>query len=383
MSERIAEIHQQSLKTYGSPRVHAELRLEDGVHVGRKRVERLMRRAGLSGQIKRRRGKTTIRVQGVRTASDQVERDFNPVASNRLWAADITYIRTWEGWLYLASVMDCYSRRIVGWAIADHLRAELVVDALEMAVARRRPDAGLVHHSDQGGQGGFQRSSQHSITRSCDGQARSERRIEPGDRRCDRRDGRRSVGASIVSGSGRRSLGASAATRPVSRRASRPSWASGGFGRLAGCRRSVRLRCRGGTCRSPSGRRSRCCGPVAAGCARSRAGSVARRRRSRGSCGATPRRAAAASTYRATTAQWHADLRAKRPKPAKLAVNDSAAWLRAGSARRPRATSRRCRGRWAGGRVDRPAPRSPPGPALGAVVEPGADLQPAAPGLPR
>ena len=152
LSERIAEIHGESRTTYGSPRVHAELRLADGVRVGRKRVERLMRLAGLSGQVKRRRGKTTIRVQGVRTAPDLVERDFNPTTINRLWAADITYIRTWEGWLYLASVMDCYSRRIVGWAIADHLRAELVVDALEMAVARRRPDAGLVHHSDQGSQ---------------------------------------------------------------------------------------------------------------------------------------------------------------------------------------------------------------------------------------
>ena len=152
LGERIAEIHADSRRTYGSPRVHAELRLEDGVRVGRKRVERLMRRAGLAGQLKRRRGKTTIRVQGVRTAPDLVERDFNPTAINRLWAADITYIRTWEGWLYLASVMDCYSRRIIGWAIADHLRAELVVDALEMAVARRRPDAGLVHHSDQGSQ---------------------------------------------------------------------------------------------------------------------------------------------------------------------------------------------------------------------------------------
>jgi putative transposase len=149
---RIAEIHRDSLNTYGSPRVHAELRLEDGVRVGRKRVERLMREARLSGQIRRRRGKTTIRVQGVRTAPDLVERDFAPTAVNRLWCADITYIRTWEGWLYLASVMDCYSRRIVGWAIADHLRAELVVDALEMAVARRRPDAGLIHHSDQGSQ---------------------------------------------------------------------------------------------------------------------------------------------------------------------------------------------------------------------------------------
>lgn len=152
LTGRIAEIHQDSLKTYGSPRVHAELRLEDGVHVGRKRVERLMRHAGLSGQIKRRRGKTTIRVQGVRTAPDLVERDFNPTAINRLWSADITYIRTWEGWLYLASVMDLFSRRIVGWALADHLRTEIVVDALEMAVSRRRPDAGLVHHSDQGSQ---------------------------------------------------------------------------------------------------------------------------------------------------------------------------------------------------------------------------------------
>jgi putative transposase len=152
LGERIAEIHLDSLRTYGSPRVHAELLLEDGVRVGRKRVERLMREAELSGQVRRRRGKTTIRVQGVRTAPDLVERDFAPSAVNRLWCADITYIRTWEGWLYLASVMDCYSRRIVGWALADHLRAELVVDALEMAVARRRPDAGLVHHSDQGSQ---------------------------------------------------------------------------------------------------------------------------------------------------------------------------------------------------------------------------------------
>jgi putative transposase len=152
LTERIAEIHKDSLKTYGSPRVLAELRLEDGVRVGRKRVERLMRLAELSGQVKHRRGKTTIRVRGVRTARDLVERDFNPTVVNRLWCADITYIRTWEGWLYLASVMDCYSRRIVGWAIADHLRAELVVDALEMAVKRRQPDAGLVHHSDQGSQ---------------------------------------------------------------------------------------------------------------------------------------------------------------------------------------------------------------------------------------
>lgn len=152
LSGRIAEIHAESGETYGSPRVHAELRLEDGVHVGHKRIERLMRSAGLSGMVPRRSGKTTISVPGIRTAPDLVERDFNPTAINRLWSADITYIRTWEGWLYLASVMDLYSRRIVGWALADHLRAELVLDALEMAVKRRRPDVGLVHHSDRGSQ---------------------------------------------------------------------------------------------------------------------------------------------------------------------------------------------------------------------------------------
>jgi len=114
LTGRIAEIHKDSRTSYGSPRVHAELRLADGVRVGRKRVERLMRGAGLFGQLKRRRGRTTIRVPGVRTAPDLVERDFDPSAVNRLWCADITYIRTWEGWLYLVAVQDLYSRRIVG-----------------------------------------------------------------------------------------------------------------------------------------------------------------------------------------------------------------------------------------------------------------------------
>ena len=149
---RIAEIHAASLKTYGSPRVAAELALEHDIHVGVKRVERLMRLAGLSGLHKRRRGRTTIQVRGVRTAPDLVKRDFDPAVPNRLWCADITYIRTWEGWLYLASVMDCYSRRIVGWAMAEHMRTELVVEALQMAVARRRPQGRPVHHSDQGSQ---------------------------------------------------------------------------------------------------------------------------------------------------------------------------------------------------------------------------------------
>jgi putative transposase len=151
LTARIGAIHARSRDSYGARRVHLDLR-EEGVRVGRKRVERLMRAAGLSGYVKRRKHKTTIRVPGVRVACDLVERDFNPPAPNRLWASDIKYVPTWQGTLYLASVIDCYSRRVVGWAMRDEMPAELVVDALEMAVARRRPEGGLVHHSDQGSQ---------------------------------------------------------------------------------------------------------------------------------------------------------------------------------------------------------------------------------------
>ncbi len=149
--ERIRAIHEKSRESYGARRIHLELR-DEGIRVGRKRVERLMRAAGLSGYVKRRKGKTTIRLQGVRVASDLVERDFDPQAPNRLWCADIKEIPTWEGKLYLASVLDCFSRRVVGWSMRDDMEAELVVDALEMAVARRRPGGGLIHHSDQGSQ---------------------------------------------------------------------------------------------------------------------------------------------------------------------------------------------------------------------------------------
>jgi len=152
LAEKVKAVHAENRGVYGSRRVMAELRLGEGVAVSRKRVQRLMRAAGLSGLISRKRGRTTIRVPGVRVADDLVERRFRPDAPDVLWVADITYLRTWEGWLYLAAVQDAYSRRIVGGSMADHMRAELVVDALEMALWRRRPDIGLVHHSDRGGQ---------------------------------------------------------------------------------------------------------------------------------------------------------------------------------------------------------------------------------------
>ena len=152
LTARIREIHRANRRVYGSPRIHAELRLADGVRVGRKRVERLMRQAGISGLIARKRGRTTIRVPGVQVCEDLVDRAFLAAAPNRLWVADITYLRTWEGWLYPVAVQDVYSRRIVGWSMADHMRAELVCNALQMALAQRRPDPGLIWHSDQGSQ---------------------------------------------------------------------------------------------------------------------------------------------------------------------------------------------------------------------------------------
>ena len=150
--EKIKAIHAANRDVYGAVRIHAELRMEHEIKVGKKRVARLMRDADISGLVPEKHGRTTIRVPGVRVADDLVKRRFQPDAPNVLWFTDITYLRTWEGWLYLAAVQDAYSRRIVGWQMADHMRAELVVAALQMAVHRRRPDTGLIHHSDQGGQ---------------------------------------------------------------------------------------------------------------------------------------------------------------------------------------------------------------------------------------
>jgi putative transposase len=148
--ERIRRIHTMSQGTYGAPRVHAELAAEE-THVGRKRVARLMRSAGLAGVSRRRWPCTTRRAEKARPAPDLVERDFSADGPNRLWVADITYVPTWAGFLYLAVVLDVFSRRVVGWAMANHLRTQLVLDALEMAIGQRRP-ADVIHHSDQGSQ---------------------------------------------------------------------------------------------------------------------------------------------------------------------------------------------------------------------------------------
>jgi putative transposase len=150
LTAQIRAIHQRSRGTYGAPRIQAELRLDQAIHIGRKRVARLLRTAGLQGGHRRRRRGLTRRDPQAAPAPDLVGRRFTADAPDRVWTADITYIPTWSGWLYLAVVLDVFSRRVVGWAMADHLRTELVVDALEMALWNRQPKPGLVHHSDQG-----------------------------------------------------------------------------------------------------------------------------------------------------------------------------------------------------------------------------------------
>jgi putative transposase len=150
LTEQIRQIHARSRETYGAPRVHAELRLGLDIRVGRKRVARLMRDARLQGVHRRRLRGLTRRDPQAAPAPDLVERNFTPPAPDRLWVADITQQHTGGGWLYLAVVLDSFSRRIVGWSMADHLRTELVLDALDMAVAQRQPAPGLVHHTDHG-----------------------------------------------------------------------------------------------------------------------------------------------------------------------------------------------------------------------------------------
>jgi putative transposase len=150
ISALIHQIHAGSRGTYGAPRIHAELGDDHGVHCGRKRVARLMRIARLRGVCRRRKIRTTRRDEQAQISDDLVQRQFTAAEPNSLWIADITYLPTWQGFLYLAVVIDAYSRKVVGWSMANHLRTELVVDALEMALWNRKPGPGLIHHSDHG-----------------------------------------------------------------------------------------------------------------------------------------------------------------------------------------------------------------------------------------
>ncbi len=150
LTDVIREVHKWSRGTYGVPRMIRELSAR-GHHVNHKRVERLMREADLAGVSRRKRTRTTRRKRDAQAAPDLVERDFAAQAPDSLWVADITYVPTWSGFLYLAVVLDAWSRRIVGWAMASHLRTELVLEAFNMALWQRRPEV-VIHHSDRGSQ---------------------------------------------------------------------------------------------------------------------------------------------------------------------------------------------------------------------------------------
>jgi putative transposase len=150
LSEKIRAVHQRSRRTYGSPRITAELR-EQGVVVCENTVAKLMKQAEIAGKIKRRFvPKTTDSAHPHPIAANRLEQDFAAAAPNQKWACDITYLPSTQGWLYLAVVLDLYSRKVVGWSLQQHLRAELVMEALEAALSSRRPGAGLLHHSDRG-----------------------------------------------------------------------------------------------------------------------------------------------------------------------------------------------------------------------------------------
>ena len=152
ITERIRGHHAASDGIYRAPRIHIDLREIDGIRIGRKRVARLMRAAGLSGVSQRKGCRTMITDRRFAAAGDLVNRNFEADEPNRIWTADITCIPTWQGFLSLAVVLEVFSRRIVGWAMADHMRTELATDALAMAIHQRRPNAGVIHHSDKGGQ---------------------------------------------------------------------------------------------------------------------------------------------------------------------------------------------------------------------------------------
>ncbi len=149
LGEKIEAAYKASRRTYGAPRIAKALR-RDGICVGKKRVARMMAERGLAGRCKRRWKKTTIADPEATKAADLIKRVFGPstVELDRVYVGDITYLWTWEGWMYLASVIDLGSRRVVGWAMADHMEASLVCDALEMAIDARRPEPGYIFHSD-------------------------------------------------------------------------------------------------------------------------------------------------------------------------------------------------------------------------------------------
>jgi hypothetical protein len=301
LKPEILRVYAENRSVYGPRKVWRQLRRE-GIHVARSTVERLMRHLGLQGEVRGKSWKTTIPDEAAPRPADLVDRTFCVAAPNRLWVADLSYIRTWSGFVYVAFVLDAYSRMILGWQVSRSLRTDLALDALEMALWRRALEKtddldGLVHHSDRGVQAGFKRWSQHLESEELrwdqEGlEAVTARCVLP----CVRLDDLRDGAGSISSSSGKRSLADSRARTPPQPPACHRRSADGGSVKLVACEPSAPLHFPVVTCPSPREKRSRSSTQDVVGYARSLPSSSARRRRSRGSSGAMQPLAAAVSS---------------------------------------------------------------------------------------
>ena len=292
LTGKIAGIHRRSRDTYGSPNIHAELADDHGIHVGRKRVARLMCAAGLRGATLRKFVVTTTSDPQAQKPVDLVERKFFATAPDQLWVADITYIPTWSGFLYLAMVLDVYSRKIVGWAMDTNLKTPLILEALEMAITQRQP-RNVIHHSDRGCQGDFQRSSQHLVNGGVvwDGHQGGLRNGQDG-HRCGHQAGRVSTSGRLSKHSGYALLQEIRAKMQHWRAACRSRLVLAGSARPAGWRHSVWARALDGICHSMNAKNSRYCTLRGWRFAGSPGRWAGRLRQFRGSCVATLRREA-------------------------------------------------------------------------------------------
>ena len=289
LKAEVRRVWHQNFQVYGAKKVWKQLNRE-GITVARCTVARLMKELELCGVTRGRRFKvTTHTADGDERPLDLVDRDFSAARPNELWVSDLTYVRTGHTFVFVAFVVDAFSRRIVGWRVSNSLRSDLALDALEQAICEREDDVGerLVHHSDRGVQGGFNRSSQHLREVWRWSQAGVDKRIELYVDRCVHQVVRRWDAASIGRGFGKKSLAVCRAKRLPWPLACPLLSGRAGFANVVACHLSIFVLSRGATYRSSSEKRLPSFKPAGAACARSPGGWVAHRQRSRENCGGT------------------------------------------------------------------------------------------------
>jgi len=259
LKREIGRVHAENRDVYGVRKVWRQLRREDIV-AARCTVERLMRSLGLQGVVRGRKCRTTIADERTARPLDRVNRQFVAARPNQLWVADFTYVATWSGFVYTAFVIDVFARRIIGWRVARSMSAELVLDALEQAIWSRSGIHGVVHHSDRGSQGRFNRSSQHPIHGGVLWDDRRGGQLNgPGEHRCTRRGVLRSINGRRVRHSGNASRQGCRVKLRHWPAASPSRWARAGSAKLAGCHQQTHSPFRADTCRCLNVKSSPCC----------------------------------------------------------------------------------------------------------------------------